>query len=322
MNNNNIYNEEEGAVDVQGQGNDTGGEHSAAVALPYTRRRPSPLDIVVAHGLGSPNPADKTHYNDMVYDLWNDALGQIRSSAASPSSWPGTSVFYTARGHGSSKGWDRRARSYGLNDRIAQLSDRDEALRQLAQPFTWPALADDMLAVADETLGRDDLGEKRKFAVFGQSMGAVTALCLAKTYPDRVTALILARPPRIWAARRAVAGLYVSAARELQRDLSGDDGYRYLPVLGAAFTDLPEAADGAYKALETVPILILCHGGDEAHPIQSGRLLAGVAPSPSSSEAPIPHATLHDTAADENEARRIWPEVIADWLVRQGLCPT
>lgn len=83
-------------------------------------------------------------------------------------------------------------------------------------------------------------------------------------------------------------------------------------------TDLPGADDKRWKLLtgnhndddddKAIPILLLCHGKDDTHPLESGRLLK---------ERVLPHATLNDKAADEEEARRIWPTIMAEWLMEQ-----
>jgi pimeloyl-ACP methyl ester carboxylesterase len=261
--------------------------------LPYAEQ-PSPLDIVLAHGLGS-NPAEKSHHDDITTDLWNDALQFLPSSNNKPGR---TAIFYTARGHGASVGWDNSAKAAETNGKA---SGDDDVLALLAKPFTWPELAKDTLAVAEQTSLANN---KSSFTVFGQSMGAATALYLAMQEKNRVNALILARPPVVWKARRNSAAGYLAAAEALKEQNPGS--YHWLPLAGAAYTDLPEKAE-AYRAI-TVPVLILCHGQDENHPVLSGQQLANM----------MPQATLL-LATNEEEARRKWPKKIAHWLMQQGL---
>lgn len=276
--------------------------------LPYTRQRNSPLNLIVAHGLGS-DPAEKTHKNDISSVLWEDCRRHLRLPSAS--SRPRSSIFgaeenctilYTARGHGSSTGWDRQAMDMARSRRRTRLDYIDKLL---AEPFRWPELAADMLAVADRT----GLAGKQ-FAVFGQSMGAASALYLAMSEEGRgrVKALVLARPPRMGKARREASADYEIAAEAYRQQ--NPSSYRYLTILGAAITDLPDHRRDVeeYRKI-TAPVLILCHGMDEAHPVLSGQLLA---------EA-MPHATLYWTASDEDEARATWPKFIAEWLTEQGL---
>lgn len=272
--------------------------------LPFTKTKSSPLNVLVAHGLGS-DPAAKSHENDISYDIWSDCCRILTTDtdASSSSSSPDeqqiqrTGIYYTARGHGNSRGWDRQAKT-----KVTTTSTDDDKV--LAEPFTWPALAKDMFRVADQT-GLD----KIKFTVFAQSMGAATALygAMSKEGKERINALVLARPPRIWESRQECAkdGYELAAATYKEHN---PGSYRYLPLLGAALTDLPNRNDNAYRNIN-IPVLILSHGQDENHPILSGQQLSEV----------MPHSTFHQLASNEEEARIIWPKVIAEWLVQQGL---
>jgi pimeloyl-ACP methyl ester carboxylesterase len=108
----------------------------------------------------------------------------------------------------------------------------------------------------------------------------------------------------------------VESARELeerrQASTSGSSSSPWhLPILGAAMTDLPpkEEDKESYYAKITCPVLILCHGGDEAHPLETGSVLKTL----------IPQSRLHVAASNEDDARRDWPRFIADWLVEEGI---
>jgi pimeloyl-ACP methyl ester carboxylesterase len=92
-------------------------------------------------------------------------------------------VRYDARGHGASQA------SYS------------------AESYTWPNLAEDMLALADAM-------EAERFIAGGASMGCVTALSAALKAPHRVRALVLVFVPNLWEARPAQARSYkISAAK-------------------------------------------------------------------------------------------------------------
>jgi pimeloyl-ACP methyl ester carboxylesterase len=179
-------------------------------------------------------------------------------------------VRYDARGHGASQA------------------------SHTAQSYTWPNLAEDMLALADA------LGAQR-FIAGGASMGCVTALSAALKAPQRVRALVLVFVPNLWEARPAQARSYkISAANGR---LLGGMGLAWLmsrtmperlpswllaeqpsaiPILrfgigrlrartlwhllrGAARSNLPPRQ--ALAALADIPTIILTWTGDPAHPI-------------------------------------------------------
>lgn len=238
------------------------------VLLP-TEKCSSPFNVIVGHGLGS-DPSAKHYHNDISYDLWTNALRHLASARNNK----GTTIFYTARGHGDSKEWERCP----------------------TDAFQWSNLGKDMLTVANSAFPDD-----QPFIAFGQSMGAASALYMAMENPNRLQAMIVVRPPRAWEARRKAAHGFVEAAKELQQ-LKPNTCY-HLPLLAAATTDLPRT--GYHKV--TCPVLILCHGQDEAHPIETGTIL----------KEKIPQSTLK-LALNEDEARRVWPEIISDWLLQEG----
>lgn len=76
--------------------------------------------VIFAHGLGSKNPKKKNHSNDEWGMFWSKLTMELDLC----------SVLYTARGHGSSYGWE------------------DTILRDKEQ-FLWRRLASDMIDVAD-----------------------------------------------------------------------------------------------------------------------------------------------------------------------------
>jgi len=247
-------------------------------------------NVVVAHGLGMPDPSQKTHLNDISYDLWQDCQPLLQGIEI------GSTVLYTARGHGKSYGWEPTSSSEELDLMLAK------------EAFTWPALAHDLADVIRETLPRDS-PTRSSTILFGQSMGAATALYYAMM-EDRVKidALILARLPRIWESRQEVAHEYVQSAQEYKQQHPQQNRFHHLPILGASLTDLPPKGDiQRWNCLKDIPILLLCHGNDTTHPVESGQLLQKV----------LPHSTLHDFAIDEEQARELWPSHMADWLEQQ-----
>lgn len=322
------------------------GTTTTSTALPYLLHQQqataAALNVVVAHGLGT-DPPQKTHLNDIAHDLWRDCHAQLQNQPSSTTMTRGHSnnnkegsvVYYTARGHGTSYGWDEAAKKvYAHNQDNKQpqkLSMESTDAKNLAEPFTWPALARDMAAVINQTLSaqhgdRNDDTSPPSITIFGQSMGAATAVYYAMmpkeetTARRQINALILARPPRIWQARQSVAQDYVQAAKEYQQT-HPQHPFHFLPILAASMTDLPLPNDSRWTSLsggsnnndddqKPIPTLILCHGNDEAHPLASGRLLK---------EHVLPHATLSDIAANEDEARKMWPVIMANWLAEQGL---
>lgn len=249
-------------------------------------KKSSPLDIVIGHGLGA-DPSQKTHTNDISSALWCDTQRDLLSADNNSQRQNGTAVFYTARGHGGSRGWEQSGVS-------------DDNLNDV--PFRWPALSEDMLQIANACLGIT-----ARFTAFGQSMGAASALYLAIDHPDRIKALILARPPRAWEGRsETTSKMFVAEAKVLQLKQPGSR--RYLPLLGAAHTDLPSRSDKELYQRVQCPVLILSHGEDAAHPIETGQHLSKL----------LPQSRL-ELAGNENQARLQWPKVIGNWLAEMNL---
>lgn len=180
-------------------------------------------------------------------------------------------VRYDARGHGESTGTPTPA------------------------SYTWPHLADDLLALLDRVVGPEPVSG------IGCSLGTATLLHAAVREPDRFDRLVLTAPPTAWASRAAQADLYRLAA-----DLVETRGYSALAELtarslaAAAFADLTDrpghspAPDVKEALLPTVlraaavsdlpteqevaaldlPVLILAWSGDPGHPVSTAARLA------------------------------------------------
>jgi pimeloyl-ACP methyl ester carboxylesterase len=207
---------------------------------------------------------------------------------------------YDARGHGRSSG------------------------RKLAQDYTWPSLADDLLAMADvAAAGPVDWA--------GGSMGTGTLLWAAVRRPAKFRRLVLTIPPTTGEKRAGAAGMYETWATMIEADGKAPwaagmaqfakpaifetvDSYRIdaditeellsWVLRGAATTDMPPAE--ALAAL-THPTLILAWESDPVHPISSAEYLAKT----------MPHATLRvsGTVADV----RTWTEQIDEFLSPESI---
>lgn len=180
-------------------------------------------------------------------------------------------VRYDARGHGASPGsTDPRA-------------------------YTWPALADDLLALLDE-----EFPGQRVHGV-GQSMGSATLLTAAVAQPDRFASLTLGIPPTVWRWRRDQARLYELGARQVERwgvacwseltrrpptspaidpgrpVTSPDVADEWLPAAfrGAAATDLPPESEIAHLEM---PVLVLAWPEDASHPLEVAEHLTRLLP--------------------------------------------
>jgi pimeloyl-ACP methyl ester carboxylesterase len=186
--------------------------------------------------------------------------------------------------------------------------------------YTWDALADDLIAVADHARA----GEPVDW--IGQSMGTGTLLHAAVRSPERFRRLVLEIPPTTGDTRETARQMYRDGADFIEEQ--GKDAwvrgmqqfgvpeifadvpdYRYdadvrgelLPSVlrGAARTDLPPA-----EALATLthPTLILAWESDPVHPVSTAEYLVKT----------LPNARLHvsATAADV----RTWPARVAEFL--------
>lgn len=212
-------------------------------------------------------------------------------------------IRYDARGHG-------RSRSSGGRE---------------AEAYRWPALADDMLAVAAER-------DLERFVAGGASMGCATALHAAVRDPGRVEALVLVIPPTAWRTRGRQSKLYRAGARTIEtvglkpfaafmrltpmpaalgeraaafRDVSIDALTRADPAVvaavlrGAAASDLPPPEQLAGLSQ---PALILAWARDPGHPMSTAERLATT----------LPNATLHRASSPRSLDR--WPERVREFL--------
>jgi non-heme chloroperoxidase len=202
---------------------------------------------------------------------------------------------YDARGHGRSGG------------------------RTTAQDYTWPALADDLLAMAG-------LGGDGPVDWAGGSMGTGTLLWAAVRRPGRFRRLVLTIPPTTGETRSAAAAMYETWAAMIEADgkakwaegmarfakpaifetvdtfrIDADVTEELLPwvLRGAATTDLPPT-----EALAAIghPTLILAWETDPVHPVSSAEYLA----------ATMPKATLHVSGTVEDV--RTWARRIDEFL--------
>ncbi|MGU7771684.1 alpha/beta fold hydrolase [Burkholderia sp. MR1-5-21] len=169
-------------------------------------------------------------------------------------------------------------------------------------PYSLESFSDDVLAFADER-GID------RFVVGGISMGAAIALRLAVKHPDRVSALVLARPAWLWdssplnmrpfgeVAARIVAAGATNGLKAFER--SGTASFlqdaapdnlaslrkffaRPRPevtakLLASISSDGPGVTKEQVAAIN-VPTLVIAHGRDYVHPLEHGKVLAETIP--------------------------------------------
>jgi 3-oxoadipate enol-lactonase len=188
--------------------------------------------------------------------------------------------------------------------------------------YTWPNLADDLLALLDEV----SPGAPGSF--IGASMGTGSLLWAAVKAPARFDRLVLTVPPTAWDTRVAQAARYRGEADAIESGGMGawvalvsqlpvpgiftelgdftpvpDIPEPLLPSVlrGAAVSDLPDPA--ALAALPH-PTLILAWETDPTHPVSTAQRLAEV----------LPHASLHVSATWSDV--RTWGERTARFLSR------
>ena len=168
--------------------------------------------------------------------------------------------------------------------------------------YAIATFADDVLAFADARgIGR--------FVAGGISMGAAIALRLAVRQPERVIALVLARPAWLWQPapqnmqmfaevashlrdperQRAIADFERSdTARRLAREapdnlasmrkfLEVEDRAGLAALLSAIAADGPGVSEAELRSIR-VPTLVLGTGMDLAHPLDHARTLASMIP--------------------------------------------
>ncbi|MCU1472873.1 alpha/beta fold hydrolase [Amnibacterium sp.] len=191
-----------------------------------------------------------------------------------------------------------------------------------ADDYRWPALADDLLAVAD-TVATDE----HPLDAIAESTGCGTLLWAVTREPQRFRRLVLVIPPTVRAERTEQAELYRAAAALIELrgaeawtrlvdhfpsapllDRGGWSRARRIPVglevlpsvlRGAASSDLPDEETLAALPHET---LVLAWTTDANHPTSSAEYLAGV----------LPHARL--VVADDPEQVRGWGALAAAHL--------
>lgn len=168
--------------------------------------------------------------------------------------------------------------------------------------YSIAKFADDVLAFADSR-------RVARFAVGGISMGAAIALRIAVRHPERVIALVLARPAWLWQAapanmqpyavvaahlrdpdpQRALADFEASpTAERLAREAPGNldamrkflavkDRQALASLLSAISGDGPGVSEAQARSI-AVPTLVLATGLDLAHPIAYAQALAATVP--------------------------------------------
>ena len=184
----------------------------------------------------------------------------------------------------------------GQGIRRLTLECRGQGCSALGDPkqFSISAFADDVLAFADSQ-GID------RFIVGGISMGAAIALRIAIRHPERVRALILARPAWLWSAapenmkpfvevaaylqKRTVEDFEASTtaqrlAREapdnllsLKKFFSVKDRSAAASLLETIAADGPDVSDAEVRSI-AVPTLVIGHRIDAVHPIEFAQTLA------------------------------------------------
>ena len=214
-------------------------------------------------------------------------------------------VRYDARGHGGSEA------SYNPED------------------YQWKNLAQDMLALADET------GSER-FIAGGQSMGCATSIYAALYAPQRVKALLLVNPPTAWETRAEQVSMYGkiawiarilgggTLARLMDRNperllppwlvqslgeqvgsigevISSMNGKTLSTIFrGAGLCDLPQPDE--LKSLD-IPALILAWEGDKSHPVETAESLDQI----------MPQSMLH--VAKDIYDFKTWPRLMREFVV-------
>lgn len=165
--------------------------------LSYEMRDGTGPMIIALHGLGGSRASDdKSGYLD-----WAAMGGAGRKF-----------VRYDARGHGLSVG------------------------RPEPKDYTWPNLADDLLALIDE------LSPDEPVDAVGVSMGTGTLLHAAVRRPERFRRLALILPPTAWETRAAQGDAYRQMATIFETQ-----GPEALAVMMGAAPVLPLLAEGGWS---------------------------------------------------------------------------
>lgn len=160
-----------------------------------------------------------------------------------------------------------------------------------------------MANFTDDVLDFADSRDVGPFAIGGISMGAAIALRIAIRHPERVSALILARPAWLWGAapanmrpfievasylrKRTVEDFETSAtaqrlAREapdnlasLKKFFSVKDREATATLLATIAGDGPDVSEAEVRAI-AVPTLIIGHKIDAVHPLELAQKLTGM----------------------------------------------
>lgn len=184
--------------------------------------------------------------------------------------------------------------------RVVQLDSRGHggsSGNTAAEEYRWPALAQDLVAVADA------VSPDRRIDALGESTGCGVLLWAVLAAPRRFRRLVLVVPPTEGRARAHQAELYRGAADMIE--LRGAEAWQRLlatavqpPILqrggwtrptwlpiaedlipavlrGAADSDLPD--DDALRTIDQ-PALILTWDTDPSHPVSAARDLAARLP--------------------------------------------
>jgi 3-oxoadipate enol-lactonase len=166
----------------------------------------------------------------------------------------------------------------------------------VAEDYSWPALAEDMVAIADH------FSPDAPVSAIGLSMGTGTLLHAAVKHPSRFDKLVLSAPPTAWETRAGQVQLYSTMADTVENNgpevlatllsaapiapiFEGVEGFpqppdvrhEVLPTVfrGAGLSDLP--------TLEQLgelpqPTLILSWATDPGHPVSTGERLVETIP--------------------------------------------
>jgi pimeloyl-ACP methyl ester carboxylesterase len=205
---------------------------------------------------------------------------------------------YDARGHGRSTG------------------------RKVAEDYTWPNLADDLLRLLDHWFPGEQVHG------VGPSMGAATLLHAAAREPGRFAGLTLMVPPTAWETRGAQAQNYRNDAALVESEgvdalVAAHRGGTTPPATAGAPETVPDVADAllpsllrgaamsdlpAHDAIARidVPTTILAWIEDPGHPLATAQTLASL----------LPRATL-SVASDPVDVDT-WPQVLKYDVARHG----
>ena len=250
------------------------------------------------------------------------------------------------------KGWDGGQGApvifqHGLGGDNAQVAGvfPDEGFRRLtlecrthgASDAGDPALFS-IARFADDVLAFADARGVQRFALGGISMGAAIALRIAVKFPQRVSALILARPAWLWAnAPDNMQSIAAAAPFVAKRDRQGfaeTAAARHLAVHGPdnhaslmTFFNVPEAAtrarlmaaiaadgpgvsEGDIRAI-ALPTLVLGTAEDWVHPLAVAHTLAALIPGARFTELP-------SKARDKTRHTDAFRDAVHRFLNQQG----